>query len=359
MYTKRIYSVSIMVKWTRRYIYQFIILAILPVILYEVLGFKWLKLPWLPIGLVGTALAFVIGFKNNASYGRLWEARKIYGGIVNASRLLATMVNDFITNEHAKRERTEEEFFEIKKEIIHRHIAWMTCLRYALRTKKSWETSAVNKSDKEYMDAMQIIEYENTLEDELEGYVSKEEKEYILDFGNKQNACLTLQSKQFRELQLSGLIEDFRHMEFKNMIAELFALQGKAERIKNFPYPRQFATLNLYFVWIFVIFLPFGLMSEFDKIGHVLLNQNVLDPRFLFIADNFVWLSIPTSVVISWIFFTMERVGDVSENPFEGIGNDVPISTMSRGIEIDIRQMIGEDKALLPAPLPQINDTQM
>ncbi|MBD0402963.1 bestrophin family protein [Flammeovirga sp. EKP202] len=359
MYTKRIYSVSIMVKWTRRYIYQFIILAILPVFMYEVLGFKWLKLPWLPIGLVGTALAFVIGFKNNASYGRLWEARKIYGGIVNASRLLATMVNDFITNEHAKRERTEEEFFEIKKEIIHRHVAWMTCLRYALRTKKSWETSAINKSDKEYMNAMQIVEYENTLEDELEGYVTKEEKEYILDFGNKQNACLTLQSKHFRELQLSGLIEDFRHMEFKNMIAELFALQGKAERIKNFPYPRQFATLNLYFVWIFVIFLPFGLMSEFDKIGHVLLSQNVLDPRFLFIADNFVWLSIPTSVVISWIFFTMERVGDVSENPFEGIGNDVPISTMSRGIEIDIRQMIGEDKASLPAPLPQINDTQM
>ena len=131
-------------------------------------------------------------------------------------------------------------------------------------------------------------------------------------------------------------------MEFKNMIGELLTLQGQVERIKNFPYPRQFATLNLFFLWIFIVILPFGLMHEFDKI-----------------AENFVWMTIPVSVIISWIFVLMERVGDVSENPFEGSRNDVPITTISRGIEIDIREIIGDDKKDIPKPYINRGDTEM
>src|SRR5210317_133308 len=149
MYIKPVYSLKIVLLWTRKYIYFFLLLSITPVVLYDVVGLKWLYLPWLPIGLIGTSLAFITGFKNNASYERLWEARKIYGGIVNTSRLLATMVNDFITNEFVKVQRTDDEFFKIKKTIVMRHIAWMTSLRYALRTKKPWETILSSKSNKE------------------------------------------------------------------------------------------------------------------------------------------------------------------------------------------------------------------
>ena len=357
MYTRKNYSIPIVLSWTRRYIYVFVLISLTAVTLYDVLGWQWLHLPWLPIGLVGTALAFISGFKNNASYDRLWEARKIYGGIVNASRLLATMANGFITNEHAGRERTDDEFYQIKKKIIMRHIAWMTALRHALRGKRPWETTSTNKSDQEHMSNINVREYEYTLEDELDSYLSEDEKRYVLSKTNKQAACLNLQSRQFKELKLEGLIEDFRHMEFKNIIAEFFTLQGKAERIKNFPYPRQFATLNSFFVWIFVFLLPFGLMHEFRKIGE-LLATNHTDSNYLFIANHFVWLTIPFSVAISWIFYTMERVGDVSENPFEGMSNDVPITTISRGIEIDIREMI-EDKEPIPAPHPEVADTQM
>ena len=153
-------------------------------------------------------------------------------------------------------------------------------------------------------------------------------------------------------------------MEMEKMLVEFFALQGKTERIKNFPYPRQFVTLNLYFAWVFVFLLPFGLMNEFDKIGIEMLKFEMPQyPIFSqishWIAENFVWLTIPFSVVISWIFFTMERIGDVSESPFEGIGNDVPITTMSRGIEIDIRQMIGDNPEEIPAPHPEVFHTQM
>ncbi|WP_298485960.1 bestrophin family protein [uncultured Maribacter sp.] len=359
MYTKPKYPIIIVFRWTRRYIYMFFFISLIPVVLYEVLGFTWLTLPWQPIGLIGTALAFITGFKNNASYDRQWEARKIYGGIVNASRLFATMVNDFITNEFAINEKPDEELFKVRKAIVLRHVAWMTSLRHALRQKKSWETAASNSSDREHMKSIKVMEFEHSLTEELVGYLSEDEKDYVLGKTNRQTAVLNLQSKHIRQLNAEWLVDNFRHMEFQKVIGELFTLQGKAERIKNFPYPRQFATLNSFFVWIFIIILPFGLIREFDLTGASLLASGNHNFMYEVVGDNFVWLSIPFCIIIMWIFFAMERVGDTSENPFEGMGNDVPITTISRGIEIDIREMIGEDINEIPGPLPEYENTQM
>ncbi len=368
MFTKRTYPLKTMLMWTRRNIYIFILIATVPVFLYTVLHWYWLHLPWLPIGLVGTAVSFIIGFKNNASYGRLWEARKIWGGIVNSSRSFTIMLNDFITNEHTENPLSDDEFFKIKKQIILRHIAWITSLRHAMRAPKPWESSYLNKSDQEYISKIDIYEKKYSLEEELEGYLSNEELKYVLSKKNKQTACVNLQSKQLKELKFKGYIEDFRHMEMEKMLVELYTLQGKSERIKNFPYPRQFATLNYLFVWIFIILLPFGMMHEFDQIGN-----NIVDGMQKYkpypeggyhhiielIGEYFVWFTIPFSVIISWIFHTMERIGEVSENPFEGTGNDVPITTMSRDIEIDIRQMIDDDPNEIPKPIESKNHSQM
>lgn len=359
MYIKPEYSIKIMLLWTRRHLYFFFVIAIVPVILYDYFGLKWLYLPWLPIGLVGTSLAFITGFKNNASYERLWEARKIYGGIVNTSRLLATMSNDFITNEFSTTQKTDDDFFKIKRVLIMRHIAWMTSLRYALRTKKPWETTVVSKSDKEQMQAIKVKEHEHTLQEELQGYLSTEELTFVLNKSNKQAACLSLQSNNFKELKLAGFIDNFRHIEFNRLIEQLFTLQGQAERIKNFPYPRQFATLNLFFAWIFILLLPFGLMHEFEQVGLTLATTAHSSATYRFIAANFVWMTVPVSIIISWVFILMERVGDVSENPFEGTRNDVPITTISRAIEIDILEIIGEDPQQIPKPHPNYGDTEM
>ena len=114
MYTRRIFPVKGVIKWTRRHIILFLILGTIPVVLFDIVGLKWLHVPWLPLGVLGTAVAFIVSFKNNASYDRLWEARKIWGGIVNASRSFAMMVNDFITNEHAKKAYSEEELFTLQ-----------------------------------------------------------------------------------------------------------------------------------------------------------------------------------------------------------------------------------------------------
>lgn len=365
MYIKRKFPFWVMMKWTRKDIFMFMLIGAVPVFLYKGLGFYWLHLPWLPIGVVGTAVAFIVSFKNNASYDRLWEARKIYGGIVNASRSFTLMVNDFITNRHADGQLSEDELFKVKKEIVMRHIAWMTCLRHAMRQHKPWEISRLHKYDQEYMSKIEIREWKFTLDEELDGYVTKEEQAEILSKKNKQGACLNLQSRHLKKLLNDGLIEDFRHMEMQSMMTEFFTLQGKVERIKNFPYPRQFATLNFMFVWIFIFLLPLGMMHEFDEIGmmvvdsiqkHMEIHSSPIHTIVEFVGKYFIWLTIPFTVIISWIFHTMERIGENTENPFEGNGNDVPITTMSRGIEIDIRQMINDDSDLIPAPIePQFN----
>jgi putative membrane protein len=345
MYTKIKYSPLDMAKWTRNDTIVFFILSLIPVVLYEVFDLKWLHLPWLPIALVGTAVAFVVSFQNNAAYDRIWEARKIWGGIVNTSRSWAILVNDYITNDFADEKVSEEEIKLIKKELIFRHIAWMTALRHAMRAHKPWEHFLKRKSNREWHKMAKIREFDFTLEEELKPYVSDNDFNYILSKTNKSTHAISLQSKQLKALRKKGLIEDFRHMEMQNVLVELYNLQGKSERIKNFPYPRQFATLNFYFVWIFLLMVPFGVMHEFDIIGSKLVEN------YPIIGKHFVWLSIPFSIIVLWVFHTMERIGRTGDNPFEGTANDVPITTIARGIEIDLREMIDESPESIPKPI--------
>jgi putative membrane protein len=298
MYTRRIFPVKGVIKWTRRHIFLFLVLATIPVILFDILGWKWLHLPWLPLGVLGTAVAFIVSFKNNASYDRLWEARKIWGGIVNSSRSWTIMVKDFITNSHSKKQLSDEELQEIKKELVHRHVAWLTALRYQMRKEKPWEAHLkTKKSNKEFRETQYSV-YENIVDvqEAIAPYISDTERKEIFAKGNQASQLLGIQSRRLKELMDQGLIEDFRHMEMTNMLVEFYTLQGKSERIKNFPYPRQFATLNYLFVWSFIILLPFGVMEGFESIGDTVLEQlsehdfrTEIMPRIqAFIARHFV-----------------------------------------------------------------------
>ncbi|NNK09609.1 MAG: hypothetical protein EX268_19285 [Deltaproteobacteria bacterium] len=352
MYTRRNYSLKDMAWWTRYDTVLLLIIALVPVILYKALDQRWLHLPWLPIALIGTAVAFIISFQNNASYDRVWEARKIWGGIVNTSRAWGIVVNDFITNDFTPDRVSDTELAAIREELIFRHIAWLTALRHGMRQPRPWEHSMLHPSNKEWEDAIGIRERSHSLEEELDPYLSSDQLDYVLSKSNKSTQLLSLQSKQLRELRTRGLIEDFRHMAMSDILVELYALQGKSERIKNFPYPRQYATLNSFFLWIFVLLLPFGVMFEFDKIGASLSDS------YPVAASSFVWLSVPFSVLVMWVFHTMERIGRVSENPFEGTPNDVPITTISRGIEIDLREMLDEAPGTIPPPIEARYDTQ-
>lgn len=222
------------------------------------------------------------------------------------------------------------------------------------------------KSNKEFRaNNFRVCEDVEPIKEVIKSYIPDKDFNEIFAKGNQASQLLGIQSRRLKELKQEGPIEDFRHMEMANLLVEFYTLQGKCERIKNFPYPRQFATLNYLFVWIFIILLPFGIMEEFETIGgHILEDLQMHESRTSwghlaqeFIAKHFVWFSVPFSALISWVFHTMEAIGENTENPFEGGPNDIPITDTSRGIEIDIRQLI--DDTDIPAPYKWKNDIVM
>lgn len=353
MYTRKVYGTKAMARWTRFETYVFTAIILGFTSLYYFLDLAWLKIPWTPLALIGTAVAFVVGFQNNSAYGRIWEARKIWGGIVNTSRTFGIFVQDMLTNEHTAEDLSPEELKKEVKILTYRHIAWMTALRHAMRAPRLWETTMDERSNREWAEAIHPPELDISLEDDLKPYLSAEDLEYTLGKNNKQTAIMYRQSQHLRRLKESGVIWEFSFLELESLVQEMLTLQGKSERIKNFPYPRHFATLNHYFMWIFVLLLPLALVPQFAEIGAGLATDHPL------ISKLFVWLAVPFYIVVSWIFHTMERIGRTGENPFEGSANDVPISTIARGIEIDLRQNMGETDEEIPAQFPVIYDTQL
>lgn len=353
MYTQRRFPMRAVIIWTRRELIFFVCLSAVVTVLYELLDIKWLQLPFTPVGVVGTAVAFLIGFQNNAAYDRIWEARKIWGGIVNVSRSFVITVKDSFYIHNASGAKDEKENIRI---ITRRHVAWLTALRYAMRTKKQWEAEYKMEGKKKVNFEYNVPEYTTPIEDELRPYLSEEDFEYVMRMDNKPNAIINLQSMHLRKLADEGKIWDFSLLRMQEMLQEMTALQGKSERIKNFPYPKQYGSIGYHFVHIFMWLLPFAIIPSFAKMGG---DLSAIGKSYEFIGDYFIWLNIPFTALVIWVFNTMLRIGLAGENPFEGSVNDVPISNISRGISRDILQLIDEDPENIPEPFENINNVQM
>ncbi len=349
MYTQRRFPFIGLLTWTKKELIFFFIIATAFTALFDLLDIKWLQVPLTPIGLIGTAVAFMVGFQNNAAYDRIWEARKIWGGIVNSSRSLIITIKDSFYIHHAQNTQEEK---DLLRTITHRHIAWLTALRYAMRTKKSWETSYENRKQQKGFE-FDIPERITLLEDEIKPYLSEEEYSYVMKKDNKANAITSLQSKHLRKLTDEKKIWDFTFLNLQQILNDLIAYQGKTERIKNFPYPKQYGSVGYHFVHIFMWLLPMAIIPTFAKMGMGIAETNPI------LGQYFVWFNIPCTVAVIWVFNTMLRVGLAGENPFEGSPNDVPISNIARGITRDLLQIIDEDESNIPAPIKNINHIEI
>lgn len=323
MYIKRNYGFWMTFNWSRRpFILGFLYAGVITGIFY--FSRVNISLPWQPVSVIGIAVAFYLGFKNNSSYDRTWEARKIWGSIVNNSRTFAAAVLAFFQGPEVEK---------YQKEIIYRHIAWLTALRFQLRLSREWEHTEerIKGINPNICEAY----YEN-LDQELMNFIPDDEFEYYKSKSNIATQILAKQSQRLQELRDLEYFEDFRHMELHSLIRSFYEDQGKSERIKNFPFPRQYASTTLWLSLIFSCFVPFGMLDLFNGRG-----------------DGWVWATLPMSALIIWVFFLMEKIGDYSENPFEGTYNDVPISSIARTIEIDLREMM--DDRVIPEPLKAVN----
>lgn len=326
MYAQRHFNFLRALRWSWRIFPWIGLWATALTSAHYLLGLEVLQLPALPVSILGTAVSFYLGFKGNAAYQRLWEARKIWGGIVNTSRTWGLFVTTYVTERH--RPSSEPDVLHaLQRELIHRHVAWMGALRTQLRRSKPWEHRAThNDAYRASIDTLDTSD--DKIRSRIQDYVPAEEVERVLSKRNPATQLVQRQGARLADLREEGWIEDFRHMEMGNVLQELYTLQGKAERIKNFPLPRQYATANHWFVKAFIVLLPLALLNAFHISG---------------LPEAFIWLTVPASLVMGWIFYFWDMVVDYTENPFEGLINDIPIDSMARGIEIDLREMIDDD----------------
>ena len=318
MYIKRNIGWGLILRFGWKNILFFILYSGVVFSAYYFLNWTFIDIPFQPLTVIGIAVAFYIGFKNSQSYDRFWEGRKIWGGIVNYSRTWANQVLSLVEDDH-----------QTKSVLIHRHIAWINALRIQLRQPTSFsikENSSVENLFKKHGEQQPAC-------DATKQFVSQEEYEDLLNRKNTATHIVKNQGFHIKKLCKEGKITEFDKQLFHGVLEELYNLQGKCERIKNTPFPRQYAYFSTVFTWIFVLLLPFGMLNVFESELATMPDD---------IQRWFIFLMIPLSVLVSWVFTTMEKIGSNSEDPFEGRVNDVPMTALCRTIEIDLRDMLDE-----------------
>ncbi|MTI30514.1 bestrophin family protein, partial [Xanthovirga aplysinae] len=253
---------------------------------HDIFGHSYVKLPAVPISILGGALAIFLGFRNSSAYDRWWEARKIWGEIVNNSRAFTMQLLTY----SSKGESTEMEFETWQKEVIYRHIGWVYALKSVLRKEPYCK--------------------------ELQYWIPEKDESTLKDKSNIPTQLLAIQGQELKYALHKGWIEDFRLYNLTGLVTKLYDNQGKCERIKNTVFPFYYNYFTRLFLWLFIICLPFALVESMD------------------------WVSIPMSIAIGFVFTVLEKSGINTEDPFEGRASDIPLENLCRNIEIDLREMI-------------------
>ncbi len=334
MYVRRDIRPGLILRFSWRNLLLFAVWAALITGLYVLLLPHQIdiRLPFLPLSTIGVAVSFSIGFKNSQSYERFWEGRKAWGGILNHCRTWGNQVSGYLTNRHTTQPLATDELHARRQEIIYRQLAWANALRLQLRRSTIYDRQ--NLTHTPNLSATAPLEGEPRVAD----FLHPQEYEAVMRTVNPAAQLLRNQGQALAAMLEEGLIEDFRHIDLMLSLKDAYSLQGVCECIKTTPFPRQYAYFSNLFVNIFVLLLPFGMLGEFSQMAD----------------GNGVWLNVPFSILISWIFTTMEIVGDNSEDPFENYINDVPMTAICRTAEIDLREMLGETQ--LPPRMQPVDD---
>lgn len=254
-------------------------------------------LPFSIVGIMGSALAIFIAFRNNSSYGRWWEARTAWSGITNASRVLGRLIITF-TDSHKHQENYNLKRSEIFKiELVYATIAYVHAMRIDLRRQNNWN------------DIKQLLPIEVF--------------EKILHVHNIPNQIQLHIGQKIYEAMSNGILGGFDSFQMEGQLLALANHQGTCERIKNTPLLRQYDFFTRIFLYTFIVLLPFALLKEFIQLESS-------------------YLIIPVSILISFIFSVMGKVGEVNEDPFENKITDIPLTSICNTIERDLKEMLGE-----------------
>jgi ion channel-forming bestrophin family protein len=280
------------------------LLALSVVLLHERFDLRYLSVSTLPASILGVAISFLLGFRVNSAYERWWEARRIWGALVNDSRSFARQCITFISAKHfANTERRGINLQQIKKELIYRQIAFVYALKSHLRKKDPFP--------------------------EIEMFINAEELLSLRSKKHIPNAILEYQAERLQYVRETEMIDDYRHMQIDTKLSSLCDSMGACERIKNTVFPRQYGYYSSLFIAIYSYMIPFVLVKETG------------------------YMSIPFSIIIAFIFFALDAIANGIEKPFDNTINDTPMSALCRNIEINLREQLGE--TTLPSPLEPVN----
>jgi len=265
---------------------------------YQLLHWRWLAVPDLPVALYGSAIGVILGFRNNSCYSRWWEGRTLWGAIVNNSRSWARQVTTVM------RPVAEAEAGELKtmqQQMVNHQIAFVHALRLHLRRLAPWE--------------------------ELQPFLSDADLNALR---SQQNVPLALQQQMgmmLRECQSKGWIDLAQWRAMDGTLDDLADAQGGTERIKVTPMPKQYDYFPQLFVHIYCLVLPLAMVSSLQ------------------------WLTPLGSTLVGFIFLALDKIGRDLENPFDNGVYDVPMTSICKTIELNLRQMLGETVVTAPEKL--------
>jgi putative membrane protein len=269
---------------------------------YVFCGWTWLALPHVPLSTIGGVIGVLAGFRNASAYARWWEARTIWGGIVKHSRSFARQVLTMILPLEVT-EATQSETCEVKRKLVLLQIAYVHALRHHLRGAPPWP------------DLTDLIPANEI--DRLRSHSN-------VPLAIQQNiASLVAQCRQ------AGWIEEMRWASLDRTLGALMDCQGASERIKNTPMPRQYDTFIRFFISVYCLLLPFAMVP----------NLGLLTPI--------------GSTLAGFVFLALDQIGRDLETPFDNLPHDISLTAISRTIEINLKQMIGQEDT--PQPLAPVD----
>ncbi len=296
MITRRYLRLDTAIRYSWKNILYGLICALLAYYIHIILGFREKYVPIGVVAILGTALAIILGFRNSSAYDRWWEARKIWGGVVNESRTFTRQVMTIVDFYNVP-----DDLWENCVRIVRGQIAWVHALRLQLR----------NQSDRQ------------TWENEVAIHLRPQDFEHIMGKTNKVTQIGMLQGYAIKELNAHESMDIFSYIQMDDTLTRITDLQGRAERIKSTPLPRPYDYYTMTFLNLFIFFFPFAFMETFLEI-------------------SLPWLVIPITVIVGWIFYQIYVFGLVMSNPFENWKTDVALHAISTVIEIDLKETIGD-----------------
>ncbi|UUC44075.1 bestrophin family protein [Flavobacterium cerinum] len=249
-----------------------------------------------PLTLFGFVLALFLGFRNNASYDRFWEGRKLWGALLNTTRSLTRQALTLGEN--------------IDKTAVYEFVQLLSAFNYALKHQ---------------------LRHTDPIAD-LQKRLNKEQLNIVTDSQYKPAMILKFLGEWVQKAKKENKIDTIQQARFDENLNKLADVLGGCERIQSTLIPYSYSVLLHRTVYLYCLLLPFALV---DSLG---------------------WFTPFIVVFIAYTFVAFEAIADEIEEPFGTEANDLALTSMCEMIDTTIFEMIDVHIDVVPKSSQKIID---